>query len=169
MTPEPAAQAPSFAEVLNLLLKAQAKEDPDRPGTFVEPTNTEIANAINSKYGSGAISSETIRKLRKGEVKSPSVQIASLIAGVFDLPLDVFNATGSETSKKVVEEVQRFLDSKRRTLSEEPREPQTVAVLARAVRRLSPARQALVLEYAQRHEAIEDMEQATAPIAPSGD
>jgi hypothetical protein len=162
VTAEPHAQTPTFSSVLNLLLSAQATEDPDKPGTFVEPTNPQVADAINAKYGPGTISSENIRKLRKGEIKSPSVQIASLLADFFGLPLDVFNATGSETSKKVVEEVQRFVASRRRTLSEEP---PAVAVLARTTRRLSPAAQARVVQYAQRLEEIEDMERETEPGA----
>lgn len=170
MTAEPHAQPqpPSFRDVLNLLLESQARENPDKPGEFILPTNHEIADAINSKYGTAAISDETIRKLRKGDIKNPSLQIASLIAGSFNLPVDVFNG-GSETSQKVVGEVQRFLESKRRTLSAEP-EPQTVAVLARTTRRLSPVGQERVVRFAQQLEQIEAMEnEASGRVAPSND
>lgn len=170
MTEEPHAQPqpPSFRDVLNLLLESQARENPDKPGEFIIPTNQEIADAINSKYGTGAITGETIRKLRRGDIKSPSFQIASLIAGSFGLPVDVFNG-GSETSQKVVKEVQRFLDSKRRTLSADP-DPQTVAVLARTTRRLSPDGQERVVRFAQRLEQLEAMEnEASERVAPSDD
>ncbi|MFD7501549.1 hypothetical protein [Streptomyces sp. NPDC059850] len=162
MTADPHAQVPTFRDVLNLLLQAQAKEDPKRPGTFVELTNQEIADAINAKYGVSTITGEYVRKLRKGDIKSPSIQMASVLAGFFQLPLDVFNATGSETSKKVVEEVQRFVDGRRRTLSEEP-EPPTVRALARTTRRLSPDGQARVVRYAQQLEQLEAMENETRP------
>ncbi|WP_181803213.1 hypothetical protein [Streptomyces shenzhenensis] len=170
MTAEPPAQPqpPSFRDVLNLLVESQARENPDKPGEVILPTNQEIANAINSKHGAGAISDETIRKLRKGDIKSPSFQIASLIADSFNLPVDVFNG-GSETAQKVVKEVQRFLESKRRTLSAEP-EPQTVAVLARTTRRLSPGGQERVVRFAQQLEQIEAMEnEASERVAPSDD
>ncbi|MBK3645048.1 hypothetical protein [Streptomyces sp. MBT33] len=170
MTAEPPTQPqpPSFRDVLNLLVESQARENPDKPGEVILPTNQEIANAINAKHGAGAISDETIRKLRKGDIKSPSFQIASLIADSFGLPVDVFNG-GSETAQKVVKEVQRFLESKRRTLSVEP-EPQTVAVLARTTRRLSPGGQERVVQFAQRLEQLEAMEnEASERVAPSDD
>jgi hypothetical protein len=157
----------SFSEVLNLLLESQAREDPKNPGTFVPPTNTEVAEAINGKFGPGSITGEYVRRLRKGDIKSPSVQAASLLAAFFGLPLDVFNATGSETSKKVMEEVQRLTAYRRRTLDDEA---PTVAVLARAARRLSPAGQKRVVQYAQRLEEIEDMERgAGEPLTPASD
>ncbi|MFF2522174.1 hypothetical protein [Streptomyces liangshanensis] len=151
---------PSFSDVLNLLLRAQARAHPNRPGEFIEPTNTEIADAINAKHGTGTITNEHIRRLRNGQVKSPSVQMASVLAGFFQLPLDVFNATGSETSRKVMEEVQRFVDARRQS---ESSEPPTVAVLARTTRRLSPRGQARVVQYAQRLRELEAMENETGP------
>ncbi|MFF8696291.1 hypothetical protein ACF08W_29170 [Streptomyces sp. NPDC015144] len=163
------AQVRTFQDVLGLLLKAQAKEDPTRPGVFIEPTNTEIADAINSRFGAGTITNEHIRRLRNGTVKNPGLEVASILADFFDLPLDVFKATGSETSRRVVEEVQRFVDSRRRTTSEDP-EPPTVAVLARTTRRLSPAGQARVVRYAERVAQLEAMESETDPHAlPSDD
>lgn len=150
------AQSPrTFSEVLNLLLESQAREDPKHPGMFIAPTNAEVAEAINAKFGAGSITGEYVRRLRKGDIKSPSVQVASLLAAFFRLPLDVFNATGSETSQKVMEEVQRLTAYRRRTLEDEP---PTVAVLARTTRRLSPAGQKRVVQYAQQLEMIEDME-----------
>ncbi|MEV8344513.1 hypothetical protein [Streptomyces niveus] len=163
-------QVPTFSDVLNLLLRAQAKPHPTRPDEFVEPLNTEIADAINAKYGPGTITNEHIRRLRNGAVKSPSVAMASVLAGFFQLPLDVFNARGSETSRKVMVEVQRFVDSRRRTLSEEPEPSPAVAVLARTTRRLSAAGQARVVRYAKQVAELEAMESETGPqAAPSTD
>lgn len=161
MTPEspvqeqPTTSARTFAEVFGLLLKAQAKEDPRQPGGFIEPTNQQIADAINGKHGEGTIHPETIRRLRNGTVKSPSVQIASAIASFFQLPLDVFNAIGSDTSEKVVEEVQRFLGLRRPTIEAEP---PTVAALARMTRRLSPNGQQRVARFAAQLHEVESME-----------
>ncbi|MFI7415255.1 hypothetical protein ACIBU0_42145 [Streptomyces sp. NPDC049627] len=167
---EPKAQVRTFQEVLRLLLKAQAKEDPHKPGEFIEPTNTEVADAINARFGAGTITNEHIRRLRNGTVKNPGLEVASILADFFGLPLDVFKATGSETSQKVVEEVQRFLESRRPTQSEEP-EPPTVRVLARTTRRLSPAGQARVARYAEQLAQLEAMESETGsfPVVPSTD
>ncbi|MFK0159089.1 hypothetical protein ACIQVK_44345 [Streptomyces sp. NPDC090493] len=163
-------QVPTFQDVLGLLLKAQAKENPNKPGEFIEPTNTEVAEAINTRFGPGTITNEHIRRLRNGTVKNPGIEIASILADFFDLPLDVFKATGSETSRKVVEEVQRFLGARRPTLSEEP-EPPAVRVLARTTRRLSPAGQARVARYAEQVAQLEAMESETGtfPVVPSTD
>ncbi|SEE83540.1 hypothetical protein SAMN05216483_6713 [Streptomyces sp. 2131.1] len=157
------AQVHTFQDVLGLLLKAQAKEDPTRPGEFIEPTNTEIADAINKKFGAGTITNEHIRRLRNGTVKNPGIEVASILADFFGLPLDVFKATGSETSRKVVEEVQRFLDARRPTQSEDP-EPPEIRVLARTTRRLSPAGQARVARYAEQLAQLEAMESETGPF-----
>jgi hypothetical protein len=153
-------KAHTFQETLNLLLEAQATEDPNKPGTFIQPKNTQIADAINAKYGPGTITDEYVRRLRNGTVKSPSVQMASVLAGFFQLPLDVFNATGSDTSRSVMAEVQRFVDSRRQTLRDEP-EPPAVAVLARTARRLSPAGQRRAAQFVQQLEQVEAMENET--------
>ncbi|MGW2550017.1 hypothetical protein [Streptomyces sp. NPDC001635] len=164
MTPDTHAPAPrTFADCLNLLFQASAREDPSKPGEFVEYTNAEIAEAINKQHGPGTITAEYIRKLRKGDIKSPSVAYASVLASVFQVPLDTFNAIGSEVSEKVMEEAQRFVDRKRRMLSDQESEPPTVAVLARAARRLSPAGQARAAQYVQQLEQLEAMEQDVAP------
>ncbi|WP_328491204.1 hypothetical protein [Streptomyces zaomyceticus] len=156
-------QAPrSFADVLNLLLQAQAKEDPKNPGSFLDLTNDAIAEAINAKAGRAAITGEGVRRLRRGVTKSPSVDTASLFADFFGLPLDVFRSTDSEIATKVVEEVQRFVGDKRRTLRED-QEPPTVAVLARTTRRLSPQGQARVARYAKQVEQLEAMENDALP------
>lgn len=164
VTADPHAQpkVPSFREALNLLIQSQAHEDPHTPGKFVEPTNRQIADAINAKYGEGSITDEYIRKLRKGDIKSPGLDYASLIAGVFELPLDVFNTAKSANLRKVIEEVQRFLEQRRQKLSEE-QEPlsQPVRVLARTTRRLSPAGQDRVLRFAAQVEELEAMESET--------
>ncbi|MFF9901345.1 hypothetical protein [Streptomyces longispororuber] len=157
-------QVPTFSDVLNLLLNAQAKPHPTKPGEYIAPSNTEIADAINAKYGPRTITSEHVRKLRTGQVKSPSIEMASFFAGFFQLPLDVFNARSSETSQKVVEEVQRFLDARRHKLSEETNSA-AVAVLARTARRLSPAGQARVAQFARQVEKLEAMEEEPGPRA----
>lgn len=158
-TPDTHAPAPrTFADCLNLLFEASAKEDPTRPGTFIEYTNAEIADAINRQHGPGTITAEYIRKLRKSDIKSPSVQYASVLAAVFQVPLDTFNAIGSEVAVKVMEEAQRFVDSRRRMLRVEESEPPTVAVLARAARRLSPAGQRRAAQYVKQLEQLEKME-----------
>ncbi|MET9776106.1 hypothetical protein ABZ023_17930 [Streptomyces sp. NPDC006367] len=159
MTADPHAQASrTFADCLNLLFEASAKEDPTKPGTFVEYTNAEIADAINKKFGAGTITGEYIRRLRKGDIKSPSVQYASVLADVFQVPLDTFNAV-SETAEKVMTEAQRFVDSRRQMFSSEP-EP-TVAVLARTARRLSPDGQARAARFVQQLQQIEELENQT--------
>jgi hypothetical protein len=165
VTADPHAQVLTFTETLQLLLKAQAQENPDKPGEFIEPTNTEIADAINAKYGAGTITSEHVRRLRNGTVKAPSVQMASVLAGFFQLPLDVFDATGSQKSRDVMAEVQRFVDARRHTPRDET-EPPAVAALARTSRRLSPAGQARVARYAEQVEQLEAMEGETTGTFP---
>jgi hypothetical protein len=171
VTPDTHAPAPrTFADCLNLLFEASAREDPHKPGEFVEYTNADIADAINRQHGSGTITAEYIRKLRKSEIKSPSVQYASVLAGVFQVPLDTFNAIGSDVAVKVMEEAQRFVDSRRRLLRVEEAEPPTVAVLARTARRLSPAGQRRAAQYVQQLEQLEQMENETrARVDPSSD
>ncbi|MET8717442.1 hypothetical protein ABZV52_30200 [Streptomyces sp. NPDC004735] len=168
MTSAPRAQhkVPTFQQALNLLIQSQATEVAEGSGTFIEPTNRQIAAAINAKHGEGSITEEYIRKLRKGDIKSPSVMQASRIADVFQLPLDVFNATSSDTLTKVVDEVQRFVDSRRQMLSDE-QEPPTVRALARTTRRLSPDGQARVVQYARRLQELEAMENETLPEDPT--
>ncbi|MER6109271.1 hypothetical protein [Streptomyces hirsutus] len=159
MTADPHAPAArTFADCLNLLFQASAKEDPAKLGTFVEYTNAEIAEAINKKHGPGTITSEYIRRLRHGTIKSPSVRYASVLADVFQVPLDTFNAMGGEVAQKVMAEAQRFVDSRRQMLHVEEHEPPTVAVLARAARRLSPAGQERAAQYVQQLQQIEDLE-----------
>ncbi|MFJ4880102.1 hypothetical protein ACIP93_33510 [Streptomyces sp. NPDC088745] len=152
-----AQQTPTFRHALNLIIQSQAQENPAKPGEFIEPSNKEIADKINEMFGEGTITDEYIRKLRKGDIQSPSVKQASRIAKVFKLPLDVFNAEDEATLKKLVDEVQRFVDSRRQTPSEEP-EPQTVRVLARTARRLSPDGQIRAAKFVQNLAQIEDME-----------
>ncbi|MEU5748272.1 hypothetical protein ABZ804_22370 [Streptomyces sp. NPDC047726] len=166
MTVDPHAQpkGPAFCEALNLLIQSQAHEDPHRPGKFIEPTNRQIADAINAKYGEGSITDEYIRKLRKGDIKNPGLDYASLIAGVFDLPLDVFNTANAANLRKVVSEVQHFLDTRRQKLGEEQESlPSPVRVLARTTRRLSPAGQDRVLRFANQLKELEAMESETRP------
>ncbi|MFB8120611.1 hypothetical protein ACFC51_32695 [Streptomyces sp. NPDC055962] len=161
MTADPHARpkVPSFHEALNLIIKSQAREDPEDPDQFIEPTNREIADAINAKYGEGSITEEYLRKLRKGRIKSPGLDKVSRIAGVFELPLDAFNTGKLE---KVVDEVQRFLDEKRQKLSDEQEPlPPPVRVLARTVRKLTPAGVARVQRFATRIEETEAMEAET--------
>ncbi|MEU5978467.1 hypothetical protein [Streptomyces sp. NPDC047315] len=155
---------PAFAACLNLLFEASAKENPAAPGTFVEYTNAQVAEAINDKHGPNTITSEYIRRLRKGDIQSPSVRYASVLADFFQVPLDTFNAIGSETAAKVMAEAQRFVDTRRRT-SEEP-EPPNVAVLARAARRLSPAGQRRAARFVEQLEELEAMENNAQPPEP---
>ncbi|MCD9903214.1 hypothetical protein LUR56_31175 [Streptomyces sp. MT29] len=167
MTTDRHAPAPpprSFADALNLLVEASARQDPDNPGKFVEYTNQEIADEINRVHGpESSISAEYIRKLRKGAIKSPSVANASLLAHFFQVPLDTFSAVGGENAEKVMAEAQRFVDARRQSLRSDDQEPvpQTVAVMARAARRLSPAGQARAAQYVERLEQLEAMEDET--------
>ncbi|OVZ99507.1 hypothetical protein B9W64_37575 [Streptomyces sp. CS159] len=161
MTADPhAQQTPTFQQALNLIIQSQAQEDPNEPGKFIEPGNKEIADKINEMFGEGTITDEYIRKLRKGDIKSPSVKQASRIAKVFKLPLDVFNAEDPATLRKLVSEVQRLVDSRRQTPSEDP-EPPTVRVLARTASRLSPDGQKRVVQFAEKMWQLEDMENET--------
>ncbi|MFJ2225649.1 hypothetical protein ACIOFY_37105 [Streptomyces anulatus] len=153
----------AFTDVLNLLVQASAKEDPDNPGEFIEYTNQQIAGEINRVHGPKTITAEYIRRLRKGDIKSPSVNVASLLARFFQVPLDTFDAIGGEQAERVMAEAQRFVDSRRQTLraSEQDSEPQAVAIMARAARRLSPARQEQAARYVARLEELEAMEGET--------
>ncbi|MFI1532155.1 hypothetical protein [Streptomyces griseus] len=161
MTTDPHAQVParSFTDVLNLLIQASATEDPDNPGVFVEYTNQQIAGEINRVHGPKTITAEYIRRLRKGDIKSPSVNVASLLARFFQVPLDTFDAIGGEKAERVMAEAQRFVDARRQT-------PKAVAVMARAARRLSPAGQEKAARYVARLEELEAMEGETG-VPPS--
>lgn len=150
----------SFTDVLNLLIQASASEDPNNRGEFIEYTNQQIAGEINRVHGPKTITAEYIRRLRKGDIKSPSVTVASLLARFFQVPLDTFDAIGGEKAERVMAEAQRFVDARRQTLraNEQDSEPQAVAVMARAARRLSPAGQEKAARYVARLEEIEAME-----------
>ncbi|WP_371604995.1 hypothetical protein OG345_42010 (plasmid) [Streptomyces sp. NBC_01220] len=162
MNEDPHPPARTFADCLNLLFEASATEDPQKPGQFNEYTNAQVAEVVNDRHGAGTITGEYIRRLRKGDIKSPSVQNASVLAQFFQVPLDTFNAIGSEVAEKVITEAQRFVDSRRRLMrNEQDPEQATVAVLARAARRLSPAGQSRAAEYIQKLEQLEQMENDT--------
>ncbi|MFG2408715.1 hypothetical protein ACGFR8_31110 [Streptomyces brevispora] len=165
MTEVPHPPTRGFADCLNLLFEASATETAGKPGQFTEYTNAQVAEEINRRHGTGTITGEYIRRLRKGDIKSPSVQYASVLADFFQVPLDTFNAIGSETAEKVINEAQRFVDSRRRLMrNEQGEEPPTVSVLARAARRLSPAGQTRAAQYIQKLEQLEQMESnAQAP------
>ncbi len=159
VTPPHAQGTGSFAERLNLLFEACAPEDPDKPGHYVEYTNQQVADEINRRHGDGTISAEYIRRLRKPGGPSPTEKYLSPIADFFQVPLDAFKITGnpSQIAQKVMEEAQRFVDSKRRQQQEEQEAPD-VAVLARAARRLSPANQARAAQYVSKLEQLEQLE-----------
>ncbi|MFZ3557116.1 hypothetical protein [Streptomyces sp. BH055] len=149
----------SFAERLNLLFEACAPEDPDRPGKYVEYSNQQVAAEINRRHGNGTITGEYIRRLRKPGGPSPTEPYMAVLADFFQVPLDAFKITGdpSEIANKIMAEAQRFVEARRQTQQEEQEAPQ-VAVLARAVRRLSPKNQAKAAQYVSRLEELEQME-----------
>lgn len=156
-------KAPSFAEVLNLLFEASARKDPDRPGHFVEYTNKEIADEINRRHGDGTITTEYIRKLRQPNGPKPTLPYASVLADVFQVDLDVFNALGSDASNKLVTEAQRRVRSRRQTQHADGQDSAEVAVLARTARRLSPASMAKAVKYVRTLSALQDMEAENEP------
>lgn len=157
---QPHAQGPgTFAERLNLLFAACAPEDPERPGHYREFRPQQVADEINRRHGDGTISAEYIRRLRKEDGPSPTEKYMSVLADFFEVPLDAFKTTGepSEVARKVMEEAERFIASRRRQEQEESEAPD-VAVLARAARRLSPANQARAAQYVSKLEQLEQME-----------
>ncbi|MEV0487324.1 hypothetical protein AB0I69_42830 [Streptomyces sp. NPDC050508] len=151
-------KAPSFAEVLNLLFEASARADPDRPGKFIEYTNKEIADEINRRHGDGTITTEYIRKLRQPNGPKPTLPYASVLADVFQVDLDVFNALGGDASNKLVREAQRRVRSRRRTRHADDQDSEEVAVLARTARRLAPAAMAKAVRYVRTLSELQDME-----------
>ncbi|WP_406730664.1 hypothetical protein [Streptomyces sp. NBC_01794] len=139
-------------------------ENPDRPGTYTEYTPTQVAHEINKKFGAGSITDEYIRKLRRGDIKSPSVLMASYLAWFFKMPLDVFAAVTddepsepSEIANKVWAELQRIAAVK----SPQHRDPEpneTIRVLARSAGRLSQEGLKRAAKYVQQLEQLEQME-----------
>ncbi|MCX5182567.1 hypothetical protein [Streptomyces sp. NBC_00268] len=163
MTPRHA-PAGSFTERLNLLFKASAVENPDRPRTYTEYTPAQVAHEINKKFGAGSITDEYIRKLRRGDIKSPSVLMASYLAWFFKMPLDVFAAVTddeasepSEIANKVWAELQRIATVKS-PQHEDPEPNETIRGLARSAGRLSQEGLQRAARYVQQLEQLEQME-----------
>ncbi|PAZ12326.1 hypothetical protein CLM62_30680 [Streptomyces sp. SA15] len=162
----------SFKDRLNLLFKASAVENPDRPGTFTEYTPAQVADEINKKFGAGSITDEYIRKLRRGDIKSPSILMASYLAWFFKMPLDVFDAVTddqpgepSEIASKVMAELQRIAAVK--SPQHQDAEPnETVQVLARSASRLSPQGLRRAAAYVQNLAQVEQMEGELQDVPP---
>lgn len=163
MTP-PHAPAQSFKDRLNLLFAASARENPGKPGTYTEYTPAQVAEEINKKFGPGSISDEYVRKLRRGDIKSPSVLMASYLAWFFKMPLDVFQTATddepnepSEIANKVMAELQRIAADKSRQ-HQDPEPNETIRVLARSAGRLSQEGLKRAAKYVQQLEQLEQME-----------
>ncbi|MGA5453860.1 hypothetical protein ACPCVO_45325 [Streptomyces umbrinus] len=163
MTPRHAPAGP-FKDRLNLLFTASAVKNPDESGTFTEYTPTQVAHEINQKFGAGTITDEYIRKLRRGDIKNPSVTMASYLVWFFDVPLDVFAAViddeprePSENAKKTWAEVQRAA-AKKSPQHEGPEPNESVQVLARSASLLSPQGLRRAAAYVQNLAQVEQME-----------
>ena len=170
MTPRHA-PAGSFTERLNLLFKASAVENPDRPRTYTEYTPTQVAHEINTKFGAGSITDEYIRKLRRGDIKSPSVLMASYLAWFFKMPLDVFAAVTddepsepSEIANKVLAELQRIA-----AVKSPDHQDESIQVLARSAGRLSLEGRQRAAKYVQHLEQLEQMEDQLQTDVPPED
>ncbi|MFJ4988705.1 hypothetical protein ACIP9H_33510 [Streptomyces sp. NPDC088732] len=159
MSAEPA-KAATFAARLNLLFEASAPEDADQPGRIVEYTNKQVADEINRRHGEGTITAEYIRRLRKEGGPNPTEPYMAVLADFFKVPLDAFKISGepSEIAAKVMNEAQRFVDSRRRQQQEDREPNETLAVLARSARRLSPRGQERAARYVNQLEQLERME-----------
>lgn len=155
MTPVPAPGESTFAARLNLLFEASAFEDPKCAGRYVEYTNQQVAETINRRHGDGTITAEYIRRLRKEGGPNPTAPYLSVLAQFFQVSLDVFDLTSTaenKTASGLVAELKQLLEERRQQGNE------ALTVLARSARRLSPQGQARLVQYVQKLEEVEQME-----------
>ncbi|MET8696836.1 hypothetical protein ABZV65_30350 [Streptomyces bauhiniae] len=172
----------TFADRLNLLFAASAPESPPGSGVYVEYTNPQVAAEINRVFGDGTITGEYIRRLRKGESKSPSFSYVEYIAAAFErffgFPVDLglFKANLSNAATRTLAQAQKVAAAKKgqgvgfeqalaamqrsaapaRHTVDESQEPPVARVLARSTRRLNPANVQRLAEMADRLQAAQD-------------
>ncbi|AJC54462.1 hypothetical protein GZL_01866 [Streptomyces sp. 769] len=107
----------------------------------MEYKNQQVADEINRRNEEGSITAEYIRRLRREDGPTPSIEKASYLADFFKVPLDYFRlpsdaAESSAVVQSVLKELNRFLVERRK--SDENEENETLRVLARSARGLSP-------------------------------